>query len=64
LGCQIPIPRRFSGGPGVAAQSLLNLGAASVWLLPCNRTQEHIPRHAPPSLAAPVTLCAAPVLVR
>ncbi|MBN2866833.1 MAG: hypothetical protein JXK16_12560 [Thiotrichales bacterium] len=27
-----------SAGPGVAALPLLNLGAASVWLLPCNRT--------------------------
>jgi hypothetical protein len=33
-----PHPRREPGGPGVAALPLLNLGAASVWLLPCNRT--------------------------
>jgi|GEM_PF-3023344 len=33
-----PNPRREPGGPGVAALLVLNLGAASVWLLPCNRT--------------------------
>jgi len=57
-------PRRDPGGPGVAAHPLLNLGAASVWLLPCNRTEEHSPRRPSPSLAQSVTPCAAPVLVR
>ena len=52
-------PRREPGGPGVAAPPLLNLGAASVWLLPCNRTEEHISRQPSPSLAQSVTLCAA-----